>query len=69
MRVMTNPDNLRDALDHLHKLLAGIARNASYENDRVIESYPKYFEPIKDAALDAHLLTTWIKDNIKELHK
>ena len=64
MRIMTNPDNLRDALAHLHKLLAGIARDASYENDRVIESYPEYFDPIKDAALDAHLLTTWIKDQL-----
>jgi hypothetical protein len=66
---MKRPDNINDALAHLHKLLAGIATDASYENDRVIESYPEYFNPIKDAALDAHLLVTWIKDNIKELHK
>jgi len=61
---MKRPDNLNDALTHLHKLLAGIARDASYENDRVIESYPEYFDPIKNAALDAHLLTTWIKDQL-----
>jgi len=61
---MKNPDNLHDALTHLHTLLAGIAMDASHENDRVIESYPDYFNPIKDAALDAHLLVTWIKDNL-----
>lgn len=61
---MKNPDNLHDALAHLHTLLMGIATDASHENDRVIESYPEYFNPIKDAALDAHLLVTWIKDNL-----
>ena len=61
---MKNPDNLHDALRHLHTLLAGIATDASYPNDRVIESYPDYFDPIKNAALDAHLLVTWIKDNL-----
>jgi hypothetical protein len=66
---MKNPDNINDALRHLHTLLDGIAKDADYLNDRIIESYPEYFEPIKTAALDAHLLVTWIKDNIKELHK
>ena len=66
---MKRPDNINDALSHLHTMLMGIAKDASYENDRVIESYPDYFDPIKTAALDAHLLVTWIKDNIKELHK
>ena len=68
MRVMTNPDNLHDALDHLHKLLAGIARESSNLMEASTVN-PNYLEPIKDSALDAHLLVTWIKDNIKELHK
>jgi hypothetical protein len=60
---MTNPDNLHDALAHLHKLLAGIARDA----ENLMEAStvnPNHLEPIKDAALDAHLLTTWIKDQL-----
>ena len=63
MRVMTNPDNLHDALDHLHNLLAGIAREA----ENLMEAStvnPNHLEPIKDSALDAHLLVTWVKDNL-----
>jgi hypothetical protein len=25
---------------------------------------PEYFEAVKDAALDAHLLVTWVRDNL-----
>jgi hypothetical protein len=27
---------------------------------------PEYFEDVKDAALDAHLLVTWVRDNLAE---
>jgi hypothetical protein len=68
MRIMKNPDNLHDSLNHLHKLLAHIAGDA----ENLMEAStvnPNHLEPIKNAALDAHLLVTWIKDNIKEMHK
>jgi hypothetical protein len=66
---MKRPDNLNDALNHLHKLLGAIATDLdNYIEDPVIYG-PEYFEDVKTAALDAHLLTTWIKDNIKEMHK
>ncbi len=67
---MKQPNDIHDALTRIHQLLAGIAilaglvKDASNPNDRVIESYPEYFEPIKDAALDAHLLVTWVKDQL-----
>ena len=63
MRVMKNPDNLHDALAHLHKLLAGIARESSNLMEASTVN-PNHLEPIKDAALDAHLLVTWVKDNL-----
>lgn len=61
---MKNPDNLHDALNHLHKLIGAVAKDLeNYLEDPVAYDH-EYFNPIKDAALDAHLLTTWIKDNL-----
>jgi hypothetical protein len=61
---MKNPDNLHDALSHLHTLTMGIANDtANLMESSTIRG--GHLEPIKDAALDAHLLVTWIKDNIK----
>jgi hypothetical protein len=40
-----------------------------YINDEDMQYDAEYFEDVEAAALDAHLLVTWIKDNIKELHK
>jgi hypothetical protein len=65
---MKRPDNINDALNHLHMLTMAIANGtANLMESSTIRS--GHLEPIKDAALDAHLLVTWIKDNIKELHK
>lgn len=69
MRIMKRPDNIHDALRHLHNLLSTIARDADNPDDPIMQSYPEYFQPIKDAALDAHMLVTWVKDNLKEMHK
>jgi hypothetical protein len=61
---MKNPDNLHDALNHLHKLTMAMATDLdNYLEDPTVYD-PEYFESIKDAALDAHLLVTWIKDNL-----
>lgn len=65
---MKRPDNLNDALTQLHKLTMGIAQEAGHLSEATTVN-PNYLEPIKDAALDAHLLVTWIKDNIKDLHQ
>ena len=65
---MKRPDNINDALRHLHKLTMGMA----IETEQLMEAStvnPNHLEPIKDAALDAHLLVTWIKDNLKEMQK
>jgi hypothetical protein len=61
---MKNPDNLHDALNHLHYLLGAVAKDLeNYLEDPVAYDH-EYFEDIKNAALDAHLLVTWIKDNL-----
>ena len=63
---MKQPDNMKDALNHLHTLTMAIANDtANLMESSTIRS--GHLEPIKDAALDAHLLVTWIKDNREEL--
>jgi hypothetical protein len=67
---MKRPDNINDALSHLHTLTMAIAEDLErYIDDEYMQYDAEYFEDVKAAALDAHLLVTWIKDNIKELHK
>lgn len=65
---MNRPDNLNDALCRLHHLTMCIAQEAGHLSEATTVN-PNYLESIKDTALDAHLLVTWIKDNIKEMHK
>jgi hypothetical protein len=67
---MKQPDNINDALRHLHWLTLSIAEDVTrYINDEEMQYDPDYFEDVKATALDAHMLVTWIKDNIKEMHK
>lgn len=67
---MKRPDNIDDALRHLHNLTMAIAEDLTrYMDDDQMQYDAEYFEDVKAAALDAHLLVTWIKDNLKEMHK
>ena len=66
---MKRPDNIHDALRHLHNLTMGIANDLLSYMDNPGDYSPEYFEDVKDAALDAHLLVTWVRDNFEELHK
>lgn len=61
---MKQPTDIHAALARIHTLLGAIARDADNPNDPIMQSYPEYFQPIKDAALDAHLLVTWVKDQL-----
>lgn len=65
---MKRPDNLSDALRQLHNLTMCIAQEAGHLSEATAVN-PNHLESIKDTALDAHLLVTWIKDNIKEMQK
>lgn len=65
---MKRPDNIHDALRHLHNLTMGIAEDLNkYINDEDMQYDAEYFKDVEAAALDAHMLVTWIKDNIKEM--
>ncbi len=65
---MKRPDNLNEALTYLHKLTMGIANETGYLMEAT-PIHPGHLEPIKAAALDAHLLVTWVRDNLKEMQK
>lgn len=60
------PDNIHDALRQLHNLTMSIAMDLTkYMEDEHMQYDAEYFEDVKAAALDAHLLVTWVKDNLK----
>ena len=63
---MMKPKNIDEALGHLHNLTMGIANDIHKYIDEPWEYSPEYFESVKDAALTAHLLVTWVKDNLQE---
>ena len=61
------PKNIHDALRHLQNLTMGIARDTENYLDSPGDYVPsEYFEDVKDAALDAHMLVTWVRDNLTE---
>jgi len=63
---MMKPKNIHDALRHLQNLTMGIARDTENYLDSPGDYVPsEYFEDVKDAALDAHMLVTWVRDNLK----
>ena len=67
---MKQPDNINEALRHLHNLTMSIAMDLTkYMEDEHMQYDAEYFEDVKAAALDAHLLVTWVRDNFAELHK
>ncbi len=66
---MKRPDNINDALNHLHKLIGAVAQDLeNYLEDPTIHG-DEYFEDVKTAALDAHMLVSWIKDILMEGNK
>lgn len=65
---MKQPRNIHDALRHLHNLTMSIGtdlENYLVDENPMLNFSTEYFESIKDAALDANMLVTWIKDNMK----
>jgi hypothetical protein len=62
---MKRPDNLFEALKDIQYCMLGIAQ----EIDESAPDDESSRERIKQAALDTHLLVTWIKDNFKEMQK
>jgi hypothetical protein len=59
------PKNIREALDSVHALLFAAGSDLEHYLLSPQDYSPEYFESVKDAVLDAHMLVTWIKDNTK----
>lgn len=57
------PNNVNEALDSLHALLFAAGSDLEHYLLSPQDYSPEYFESVKDAVLDAHMLVTWIKDN------
>jgi len=65
---MKKPKNVNDALDSVHARLfaAGFALEQYLLNSQDLSPDDREdLEEAKDTVLDAHMLVTWIKDNIK----
>lgn len=62
---MQKPKDIHAALQQLHDLTMSIANDMNNYMDNPQDYKPEYFESVKDAALDAHLLVTWIRDQIE----
>ena len=63
---MKQPDNINDALRQLHILTLCIAEDLRrYMDDDQMQYDAEYFEDVEAAALDANLLVTWVKDQLK----
>jgi hypothetical protein len=45
-----------------------IANDMNNYMDNPQDYSPEYFESVKDAALDAHLLVTWVRDMLENNH-
>lgn len=60
------PKSINEALDHLHNLTMCIANDMNHYLDNPGDYEDEYFEDVKDAALTAHLLVTWVRDNLTE---
>lgn len=61
------PTNVAEALAHVHALLLAAGGDLEQASDSGNpEVYSKeYYESVKDAVLDAHMLVTWIKGELK----
>ena len=62
---MQKPKDIHAALQQLHDLTMSIANDMCNYMDNPQDYKPEYFEAVKDAALDAHLLVTWVRDRIE----
>ena len=67
---MTRPDNIHDALREIQKILSAAMREVDGMRHEIRdEAVHDKLTIINSAMADAHLLTTWTKDNFKEMHK
>jgi hypothetical protein len=61
---MKRPEDVMEALTHMQDLMRGVMQDVDryLENPRSFE--PEYFRSVSGAAADAHLLATWVRDQL-----
>lgn len=59
--------DINEALNRLQDLTMWIAKDVrKYIDDEDMQYDADYFKDVEATALDAHMLVTWIKDNLVE---
>lgn len=63
---MRKPETTLDAVERIHILLFAAASDLdNYLNAPEDHFAPEYFEAVRDVVLDAHMLASWIKDQLE----
>lgn len=63
---MKKPETTLEAIDQVHALLLAAAKDLGRYLDAPEDHFaPEYFESVQDAVLDAHMLVSWLKDQLK----
>ncbi len=62
----TKPKSVHDALRRLTSLLTAVGLDIEEYLESPGDYTPEYFHDVLQAALDAQLLVTWIRDQMKE---
>ena len=58
------PKSAHDALRRVQSLLSVAGRDLEQYLDAPADYSPEYFKDVLEAVLDAHMLTTWTRDNL-----
>lgn len=61
---MLKPKSVHDALRQVQTLLSAAGRDLEQYLDAPADYNPEYCRYVLEAVLDAHMLTTWTRDNL-----
>ena len=62
---MKRPDDIYEALDHIRSLMMAIMQDVDMYMENPQNYQPEYFRSVSGAAADAHLVSTWIADQLR----
>ena len=66
---MLEPKSVHDALRRVQTLLSAAGRDIEQYLEEPAYYSPEYFRDVLEAVLDAHMLTTWTRDNLTKGEK
>lgn len=61
----TTPKSVHDALRRITSLLTSVGLDLEEYLENPASYTPEYFNDVAEAVLDAHLLVTWTRDQLK----